>query len=185
MQGHARGQSAGAPQESTMTLIASCVLFTVLSQAPDALSGPVYQQMVAAAGTETTPMRTVAPRIEISPSADRPGRLASPPTAWRLRQPRRPSGLTAMYASYGALQVLDAYSTRRALGGGAHEVNPLMIPAASNTAALVAVKSATTAVSIYFAERAWKKNRKGTVALMLVLNGVTAAITVHNLQQRQ
>ena len=88
-----------------------------------------------------------------------------------------------MYASYGALQVLDAYSTRRAVHGGAHEVNPLMMPAARNTAALVAVKSATTAVSIYFAERAWKKNRKGTVVLMAVLNGVTSAIVVHNLQQ--
>ena len=90
-----------------------------------------------------------------------------------------------MYASYGALQVLDAYSTRRALDGHAHEVNPLMMPAARNTAALLAVKSATTAVSIYFAERAWKKNRKGTVVLMAVLNGVTSAVAVHNLQHKR
>jgi hypothetical protein len=89
--------------------------------------------------------------------------------------------MPAMYAGLGVLQALDIYSTRRALASGATEMNPLLGPAVKNTAAMVAVKGASTALTIYFAERAWKRNRKGAMILMGVINGVTAAVAARNL----
>lgn len=100
---------------------------------------------------------------------------------WTVDRPaRRPAALPAMYATLGVLQALDVYSTRRALGAGAHEANPLMKSAAGSSAAMLAVKALSSAGTIYFAERAWKKNRKGAVVLMAAINGVSAAIAARN-----
>lgn len=95
---------------------------------------------------------------------------------------KRPSALPVLYAAFGALQMADAYSTRRALSAGAVEANPFMKDAASSSASIYAVKAATAVTSIYLAEKAWKKNRKGAVILMAVVNGVTAAVVARNLR---
>jgi hypothetical protein len=88
-----------------------------------------------------------------------------------------------MYASLAALQVMDVYSTRRAIGAGAREANPAMRRAAnSSSGAMLAVKAVSSATSIFFTERAWKKNRKGAVILMAAINGVTAAIVANNVR---
>lgn len=103
--------------------------------------------------------------------------------AWMVDRPRtRPAALPAMYAVLGALQAFDVYSTRRALGAGANEANPLMRRAAGNSGAMLAVKALSTAGTIYFTERAWKKNRKGALVLMAALNGVTAAMAMRNVR---
>jgi hypothetical protein len=94
----------------------------------------------------------------------------------------RPAALPVMYAAFAALQGLDVYSTRRAIAGRAHEANPLMRPAAANAGAMLAVKALSTAGAIYFAERAWKKNRKGAIILMAVINGATAAVAARNMR---
>jgi Domain of unknown function (DUF5658) len=98
---------------------------------------------------------------------------------------RRPGVLPAMYVSFGALQVLDVYSTRRAIDRGAVEVNPVMKGLAGNSAAMIAAKSAATALSIYCAEKAWKRNRTVAIVLMAVLNGATATVVAHNLRQQR
>lgn len=98
------------------------------------------------------------------------------------REVGRPGAVTAMYGTLVALQALDIYSTGRALNRGGTEVNPLLKDAAVNRASMIAAKAISTATSIYFAERAWKKNRKGAVVLMAVVNGVTAAVVAHNLR---
>lgn len=94
----------------------------------------------------------------------------------------RPAALPVMYAAFGALQVADIYSTRRALGGNAYEANSIMRAASKNAGAMLAVKALSTVGTIYFTERAWKKNRKTAVILMAVINGVTAAVTANNLR---
>ena len=93
----------------------------------------------------------------------------------------RPAALPALYAVFGALQVADAYSTRRAVTAGAVEANPLMTRASKSSGAMYAVKAASAAASIYFAEKAWKKNRKGAVIMMAVINGVSAAVVARNM----
>lgn len=103
--------------------------------------------------------------------------------AWMVdRLERRPAALPVLYGSLGTLNVLDAYSTRRAIDAGAYEANPLMRQAAGSMGSLLAVKAASTAAAIYFSERAWKKNRKGAVIVMAIANGVTAAIVARNLR---
>lgn len=104
------------------------------------------------------------------------------PEAWMTdRKTPRPAVLPALYASLGAVQAFDVYSTRRALGAGAQEINPVMKKVAGSSAAMLAVKGVSTAATIYFAERAWKQNRKGAVILMAAINGAMAAIAVRNL----
>jgi hypothetical protein len=93
--------------------------------------------------------------------------------------------LPALYATLGAMQALDVYSTRRATGAGAYEANPLMRKASGNTSAMLAVKAASTAATVFFAERAWKKNKKGAVILMLAVNGAMAAVTVRNFKNER
>lgn len=95
---------------------------------------------------------------------------------------KRPAVLPALYTTFAALQALDVYSTRRGIGAGAHEANPLMERAAANPATMVAVKALSTAGTIYFAERAWKRNPKGAILLMAAINGVSVAISARNLR---
>jgi hypothetical protein len=94
--------------------------------------------------------------------------------------PARPAAMPVMYATLGALNALDVYSTRQALGANAREANPVMRAPSSRTAAMVAAKALSMAGTIYFAERAWKKNRAGAIVLMAAINGVTAAVTARN-----
>jgi hypothetical protein len=56
-----------------------------------------------------------------------------------------------------------------------------MRKASASSGAMVAMKAASTAGAIFFTERAWKKNRKGAVVLMAIVNGVTAAVVANNM----
>lgn len=98
------------------------------------------------------------------------------------RHESRPAAMPVMYAALGALQAFDVYSTRQALAAGAHEGNPLMQKAAGNSGAMLAVKALSTAGTIYFMERAWKKNRKGAIVTMAIVNGTMAAIAASNMR---
>ena len=107
------------------------------------------------------------------------------PAAWTVDRPvsGRPAALPVMYAALGGLQAFDIYSTRRALtSGSAQEVNPLMKEAAGSSGAMLAAKALSTVGAIYFAEKMWKKNPKGAMILMTVINGATAAIAVRNMK---
>jgi hypothetical protein len=95
---------------------------------------------------------------------------------------KRPALLPALYASLGAMQAWDVYSTSAALKAGAKEANPTAAPFASNQGAMIGVKAATTATTIFFAERMWKKNRVGAVIMLAAINGATAAVAMRNMQ---
>jgi uncharacterized membrane protein len=153
--------------------------------------------LVAAAlstGTPATPSAaTVAESVPASPLAAAAQKSVVAPDGADARlarldgrpftvSARRPGVLPAFYASLAALQVADVYSTRRAIGGGAAEANPLMRKASASSGAMVAMKAASTAGAIYFTERAWKKSRKGAIILMAAINGVTAAVVANNLR---
>ena len=160
-----------------MTLAASALMITLLSPAGVSNTPNTATPMPVAA-----PIEAPAIRIAGEPAAQldvRSNPLAAP--GW-VFDAKRPSALPAMYAGLGVLQALDVYSTRRAIAGGATEMNPLLAPGVKSAAGMAAVKAASTALSIYFVERTWKRNRKGAVVLMGVLNGVTAAVVARNLQ---
>jgi hypothetical protein len=114
----------------------------------------------------------------VAAAAHEAAAVATP--VWALdRRERRPAALPVLYASYAGLQAMDVYSTQKALSAGATEANPVM---RSGAAAQIAIKAAAGAATIYFSERAWKKNRAGAIVLMAVLNGATAAIAARNAQ---
>jgi hypothetical protein len=92
--------------------------------------------------------------------------------------PKRPVTLTALYGTYVSIQALDVVSTHRAIANGAQERNPLMRGGSVGT--MIAVKAASGAATIFFAERMWKKNRVGAVLVMAALNGASAAIVARN-----
>lgn len=144
---------------------------------PRATATPFTDTVVVTAGAPAIPPATL--RKAVLTTAVTEVRV---PEAWTLdRRETRPALLPALYASLAALQVYDVYSTRRALGAGAHEGNPLMRKA-GNSGAMLAVKALSTAGTIYFTERAWKKNRKGALIMMAALNGATAMIAARNLR---
>jgi len=92
--------------------------------------------------------------------------------------PKRPVTLTALYGTYVTIQALDVVSTHRAIANGAQERNALMRGGSVGT--MIAVKAASGAATIFFAERMWKKNRVGAVIVMAALNGASAAIVARN-----
>lgn len=98
----------------------------------------------------------------------------------RYNGPKRPMALPALYASTILLQALDAHSTMTAIDLGAHEANPLMKGAAGNKGTMLAVKAGVAGATIYFAEKMWKRNPVGAIAMMAVINGVNALVVAHN-----
>ena len=101
-----------------------------------------------------------------------------PPT--RESHGSRPAALPAFYASLAALQVFDGYSTTRALAGGAKEANPVMKGIVTRPAVFWSVKAAMAVAPTLAAERMWKTNKTAAIAVMVVSNGMMAAVAAHN-----
>lgn len=134
---------------------------------PEAAFG--QEQNTDLAAGETVALQLPRPFVELPASADVPVAATS-----------RPGALAGLYASLGALNVLDVYSTNHALKNGAREVNPIVRSTAGNISATIALKAAATATSICFAEKLWKKNRGAAIATMVIVNGATAAVVARN-----
>jgi hypothetical protein len=92
----------------------------------------------------------------------------------------RPATLTALYATYGALQAYDVVSTRQALARGAREANPLMQGVVGNTGAFVAVKAGVAVATIAAAEKLWKTNKPAAIGVMIAGNSVAAIVAARN-----
>jgi hypothetical protein len=94
----------------------------------------------------------------------------------------RPAILPALYVTLGAMQALDIYSTRAAVQAGAREANAAAAPFTGSAASMLGMKAATTAGTIFFAERMWKKNKVGAVIMLVAINGATAAVSMRNMR---
>lgn len=98
-----------------------------------------------------------------------------------LPRATRPPSLPVLYASFIGLQLFDGYSTSHGLQNGATESNVLVRAAVEHPAALWAVKGGASFVSIYAAERLWRRHHKGqAIALMVASNVVMATVAVSN-----
>ena len=111
---------------------------------------------------------------------------AAPPTVTvpaRIgRAAARPAVLPALYGSYVALQVYDIHSTRQGLARGATEANPLMQGVVGHPAAFMALKGGVAMGTILLAERLWKTNKAGAIAVMVASNSVAALVAARNSQ---
>src|SRR4051812_26267239 len=119
-------------------------------------------------------------------AADRPADAppAAPPivvTAAADATPERPRALTGLYAAAIALHGYDAYSTLTALRAGNVELNPVMQTVVGNPALFITMKAAVAAATILSAEQMWRKHQRTQAILMMIIsNGVMAAVDVHN-----
>jgi len=123
-------------------------------------------------------------RSDSGESAATPGQGLRSPVPPRDFQPpagptRRFPILGSMYVSYVGLQVADVLSTARALERGGREINPLL-PFASNRGAMLAMKGATAAATIYLSEKVAKRSRVASIVMMAAINSAYAAIVAHN-----
>ena len=121
-------------------------------------------------------------------AADETPETTSPNLVWGgslaprpVPSPSRPMLLPALYAGYTALQAFDIYSTRRALGRGAVEANPMMQGVVGNIGAFVAVKTGVAAGTILAAERLWKNDKKAAaIGVMVASTAVSAIVAGRN-----
>ena len=122
-----------------------------------------------------------ADRVEaIADAAVETPTLVAPKPEW-TGLAGRPSILTALYGGSAALQAFDAYSTLKALKGGAVEANPLMKGVVGNPGVFIGIKAAVTGASIMAAEQMWRNNhRVAAIVMMVASNGVMAAVAAHN-----
>jgi len=97
-------------------------------------------------------------------------------------QVKRPAMLPVLYATLGAMQAWDVCSTNAAMKAGAREANPTAAAFAGNSGSLIGLKAATTASTIFFAERMWKKSKVGAIVMLAAINGATAVVSMHNMR---
>jgi hypothetical protein len=163
-----RNAACGRKGKESNMFRAAVLAITILSVVPVHAAG---------ADADGTAVLSSADPIQLATDTD----WSLPPVHVGSNKPTRGAVLPALYVSLAALNVYDAYSTRSGLAKGAVEANPMMRGVAGNGAALWAVKGAATGVSIYLAERLWRKHRRmEAVAVMLVSNGIMAAVTARN-----
>jgi hypothetical protein len=115
---------------------------------------------------------------EVVKSMVPPSVVGHPPT--RESHRARPAALPAFYASLAALQLFDGYSTTRALAGGAKEANPVMKGVVNKPVVFWSLKAVMAVAPALATERMWKTNKAGAIAVMVVSNGMMAAVAAHN-----
>ena len=151
---------------------ASALIFAVTVR--PAAAGPVTDSSAAVAVTAGILAAPQPPRV-VAPASDRFLTMAQP------ARPERGAVLPLLYVGLAGLNAFDAYTTTVGLSSGAKEANPLLRSVAGNPVALWTVKAGATAGSIVIAERLWRQNRRmAAITMLLVSNGVLAAVSVRN-----
>lgn len=116
-----------------------------------------------------------AQEFDASPAAVTTEIQAEPRVELKLERPR---ALMPLYAMQLALNGLDVHSTMRALEAGHREGNPLF--KAGSAKKMIGAKVASSALSIYLAEKLWKKNRIAAVVMMASVNAGMMAVVANN-----
>ena len=154
----------------------------------------VVTRLFVAALLVVLPRTTAAQELSITPSSRSPlfdqVTIAAGPAQDRPQPPSRAVSSSGrrpfipLYVTFGALQVLDAHSTLRAVRAGGVEQNPILKGAANNPAALFAVKAGVGTATILLADKVRTRSRVGAFVLMAALNSVYATVVAHNYSVR-
>jgi len=95
----------------------------------------------------------------------------------------RPSlTLPALQVTFGALQIMDVVSTRRALNAGLTEGNTAMRGVVDRPLAVAAVKVGATAATIFLVNRVARKNRAAAILTMVAINSAYSFVVVRNIR---
>jgi len=160
------------PRHSSPLLIAASVLLgsaAVRSQSPQEVATPRAAQEVG-----------IASATSVAPRAPEPA--AQPAASAATTVPRRSSNglFTSLYIGFATTQVLDVHSTLRALDAGHREANPMMQWATDRPAAFVALKTATTAGTLFVAERVRRHHPKAALIMMTALDTAYSFVVAKN-----
>jgi hypothetical protein len=133
-------------------------------------AAPVF---AAEGDLEVLSSRTIAGSI-----ATRPAPRAHSRAELRIS---RGAALPVLYGTLIGLQAYDGWSTVSAVRLGATEANPAVAGIASHAPAMWAVKAGATLVSIYAAERLWRRNRRTeAIITMVAVNSAMVMVAAHN-----
>lgn len=147
--------------------IAACALAVTLVQPASRATGDVVAGQSGGLHVLAASAASAASAVSAAPTA-----------------PARSHVLTSLYVSYVGLQALDVHSTSRALASGGREANPALRGIAGSPGALIAVKAATTAGTLWVSEQLRKKHPAAAIGLMAALNSVMAVVVSHNYSVR-
>jgi hypothetical protein len=157
-------------------------------------AGEPAEPEVTPAGNRSDPDVAAAVPVTTAPAQPQPQvddeqAAGAPPFGGQRITPRsfsdegsRPVVLLPLYATFTALQMLDASSTLKAIENGGREANPMVAPFTSSPAALYSLKAATAVGTIFVAEKMWKRSRVGAIVTMVALNVGYAFVAHHNFQ---
>ena len=109
------------------------------------------------------------------------GIIAPSPAIVLERRLTDPDFVRKLYYSYAALQVTDAVTTLVAVNKGAIESNPLMQGAAGSPAAMLGLKAATIAGTVFTVEKLRKRSPVVATVTLIALNATLAVIAVNNI----
>jgi hypothetical protein len=96
--------------------------------------------------------------------------------------PRPSLTLPALQVTFGALQIMDVVSTRRALNAGLSEGNTVMRGVVDRPLAVAAVKVGATAATVFLVNRVARKNRAAAILTMVAINSAYSFVVVRNIR---
>jgi Domain of unknown function (DUF5658) len=142
----------------------ACARPAAANPAPFLQVAPLVYDGVIAHDLRAQPASPVHPSVAISPA-------------------RRPAALIPLYGAFTALQAADAHSTTLTLRHGGTELNPLMGGVAGSPKGLMAVKLATTAITIAATEMLWRGHPRAAVIAMTIITSGYGVVVGHNYGQ--
>lgn len=172
-----------SPLFQTLLVAVPMLAFAVPASAQIASTKPYASLfLVRDAGAVTVPEATNAvallPALTTDAQVPVPAMPREAPAAVKSDLPR---GLQpALYGGLMVLQGLDVHSTLRAIDAGHDEQNPVMRWSVEHPAALISMKAAASAATIYVAEKIRKRYPKRAMLFMAAVNSAYAFIVVHN-----
>jgi hypothetical protein len=167
-----------SPLFRTLFVVIPALMYAVPASAQIASTKP-YASLFLVRDADAVVVPEAARALPVMPALTAAGQVAAIPRNPPVKE--LPQGLQpALYGGLIVLQGLDVHSTLRAIDAGHYEQNPLMRWTVSHPAAFISMKAASSAVTIYVAEKIRKRHPKGAMLFMAAVNSAYALIVVHN-----
>ena len=166
---------------SRMLLVAIPMLICAVPGSAQTASTKPYASLFLVRDAATVAVPEPAKALPLLPALTADAQVPTIPRESPVTVKGLPRGVQpALYGGMIVLQGLDVHSTLRAVDAGHGEQNPLMRWSVEHPAALISMKAAATAATIYVAERIRKRYPKRAMIFMAAVNSAYAFIVVHN-----
>lgn len=109
--------------------------------------------------------------------------VAPAPIVARQEHPQQRALLSSLHAVTGVVQMWDGMLTKRVLEAGGRETNPMMMPVARNTGALMAVKIGAAVATVIGTETLWHDGHRLAAILTSVAASSAMAMVAHHNSQ--